>query len=67
MPTRSTIAAANGAPAPYSSSEMEMPPPTRPGDQPNSSSYGFRKTPGVARKPAAISITRNVTASTTHA
>ena len=67
MPTRSTIAAANGAPAPYRSSEIAIPPPTRPGDQPKDSSYGFRNTPGVDRNPAAINITRKVAARTTQA
>ena len=66
-PNRSTTAAANGAPRPYTSRFTATAPPISAGDQPNSCCSGSSSTPGVARNPAAVNSTTNVAAATTQA
>ncbi len=61
-PKRSMIAAANGPIMPYRKMFTATAPLIVASDQPNSRSSGMISTPGVARTPAAISSTRNVTA-----
>ena len=67
MPKRSTTAAANGAPSPYTSRLTATAPPISACDQPNWSCSGTISTPGVARNPAAVTSTANVAAAITHA
>jgi hypothetical protein len=65
-PKRSISAAANGPVRPNRIRFTDTAAPIVPRLQPNSSSSGTISTPGVARKPAAASSVRNVTATTTH-
>ena len=66
-PKRSTIAAAKGAPRPYTIRLTDTAPPISACDQPNSWPSGTIRTLGTERKPAAIMSTTNVTAATTKA
>ena len=65
-PKRSITAAANGAPRPYTKRFRATAPPISSVDHPNSCCRGKSSTPVVARKPAAVTSTMKVAATTTH-